>query len=156
APGMRYPYHRRPWCHPPPAATLQPVSPSASCRWRSSAPSKNGTKSPRGLAGVQARCHTGRARNGRWSHCGHDHGDRREEGAGSSAEAKTRQTMEHDGYRRELGKGLVLRWSTPEDLEGVVTLYAQVFRPSAEAPPGWIVPTWTRDMFSGRHPHIGP
>ncbi len=64
--------------------------------------------------------------------------------------------MADDGYRRELGDGLVLRWSTPADVEGVVTLYEQVFRASAEAPLNRYIPLWTRDMFSGRHPHIGP
>ncbi len=64
--------------------------------------------------------------------------------------------MANDAYRRELGGGLVLRWSAPEDVERVAALYAQVFRRSPDAPPGWAVPLWTRDMFSGRHPHIGP
>src|SRR5262249_2468909 len=66
------------------------------------------------------------------------------------------QSKAHQNYQRDLGNGLVLRWSTKNDLEGMVSLYAEVFRPSAEAPPGWIVPLWTRDMFSGHHPHIGP
>lgn len=66
------------------------------------------------------------------------------------------QSMADDTYRRDLGDGLVLRWSAPEDVERVSALYAQVFRRSADAPPGWITPMWTRDMFSGRHPHIGP
>ncbi|HEX8037321.1 MAG TPA: GNAT family N-acetyltransferase, partial [Ktedonobacterales bacterium] len=68
----------------------------------------------------------------------------------------TAASMADDTYRRELGDGLVLRWSAPEDVERVAALYAQVFRRSADAPPGWTTPMWTRDMFSGRHPHIGP
>ena len=44
--------------------------------------------------------------------------------------------------RRDLGNVLVLRWSAPEDVEAVAALYAQVFRRSADAPPGWIVPVW--------------
>lgn len=64
--------------------------------------------------------------------------------------------MRENGYRRELGDGLVLRWTTPEDAERVVDLYARVFRPKADAPPNPHIPLWTRDMFSGRHPHIGP
>jgi hypothetical protein len=64
--------------------------------------------------------------------------------------------MAREDYRRELDNGLVLRWTTPEDVERVVALYAQVFRRSAEAPPNPHMPLWTRDMFSGRHPHIGP
>jgi GNAT superfamily N-acetyltransferase len=64
--------------------------------------------------------------------------------------------MYEDTYRRELGDGLTLRWSTPEDVEQVASLYAQVFRSSPDAPLNWHVPLWARDMFSGRHPHIGP
>jgi hypothetical protein len=64
--------------------------------------------------------------------------------------------MAFDDYRRDLGEGLVLRWTTPDDIERVVTLYAQVFRRSEDAPPSEHVGVWTRDMFSGRHPHIGP
>ena len=64
--------------------------------------------------------------------------------------------MRENTYRRELGDGLVLRWTTPEDAERVVELYARVFRPKADAPPNPHIPLWTRDMFSGRHPHIGP
>jgi hypothetical protein len=62
--------------------------------------------------------------------------------------------MSDNAYRRDLGDGLTLRWSTAEDVERVVALYAHVFRPSQEAPLNWHVPHWTRDMFSGRHPHI--
>lgn len=64
--------------------------------------------------------------------------------------------MSDDRYQCELGGGLVLRWSRPEDVERVATLYSQVFRSSAELPPNPHIPIWTRDMFSGRHPHIGP
>ena len=64
--------------------------------------------------------------------------------------------MHDDTYLRELGDGLVLRWSTPLDVEGVASLYAHIFRSSPDAPLNWNVPHWTRDMFSGRHPHIGP
>lgn len=68
----------------------------------------------------------------------------------------TTTSMADDTYRRDLGDGLVLRWSAPEDVERVAALYAQVFRRSADAPLGVATPMWTRDMFSGRHPHIGP
>lgn len=74
----------------------------------------------------------------------------------TSGELSARESPAHDEYRRSLGDGLVLRWSTPDDVERVATLYAQVFRASAEAPLSPYTPVWTRDMFSGRHPHIGP
>jgi hypothetical protein len=64
--------------------------------------------------------------------------------------------MSEDTYRRELSDGLTLRWSTPEDVEQVASLYAHVYRSSPDAPLNWHVPLWARDMFSGRHPHIGP
>ena len=65
-------------------------------------------------------------------------------------------TMSDNAYRRELGEGLVLRWSAPEDCEHVAALYQQGFRRTADAPLSWHIPIWVRDMFSGRHPHIGP
>ena len=64
--------------------------------------------------------------------------------------------MHDDTYSRELGEGLLVRWSTPKDMEQVASLYAYVYRASPEAPLNWHVPYWTRDMFSGRHPLIGP
>ncbi|WIG60092.1 MAG: hypothetical protein OJF49_002840 [Ktedonobacterales bacterium] len=63
-------------------------------------------------------------------------------------------SFSEDGYRRELGGSLVLRWSTERDMEGVANLYAQVFRRAADAPPNPHMPIWVGDMFSGRHPHI--
>lgn len=65
-------------------------------------------------------------------------------------------TMSDSAYRRDLGDGLVLRWSAPEDCEHVAALYQQGFRRTADAPLSWNIPIWIRDMFSGRHPHIGP
>ncbi len=44
-------------------------------------------------------------------------------------------TEMHDpAYRRDLGDGLVLRWSTAADEAGPERLYAFVFRESAETP----------------------
>jgi hypothetical protein len=64
--------------------------------------------------------------------------------------------MDEDTYRRDLGDGLTLRWSMPEDVEQVASLYAHVYRASPDAPLNWHVPLWARDMFSGQHPLIGP
>lgn len=72
------------------------------------------------------------------------------------ATATTATTLSDSAYRRELGNGLMLRWSAPDDVERVAALYQQGFRRSADAPLSWSIPLWTRDMFSGRHPHIGP
>jgi hypothetical protein len=57
-------------------------------------------------------------------------------------------------YRRDLGDGLRLRWSTPEDLDRLVALYCNVYRPREDAPPNPLVGPWVRDMMGGRHPHI--
>ncbi len=72
------------------------------------------------------------------------------------ADTNTTTEMARDDYRRDLGNGLVLRWSAAEDVERVVDLYAYVFRQNADAPLNPHMPHWTRDMFSGRHPYIGP
>jgi hypothetical protein len=66
------------------------------------------------------------------------------------------EKLSDNGYRRELGGGLVLRWSTLADVEGVAALYSEAFRIKREDPPNPHVAVWTRDMFSGRHPHITP
>jgi len=64
--------------------------------------------------------------------------------------------MSDPAYRRELGDGLVLHWSRPEDTERLAALYADVFRRSADVPSNSYMAAWTRDMMSGRHPLIDP
>jgi Acetyltransferase (GNAT) domain len=64
--------------------------------------------------------------------------------------------MSEQAYRRDLGAGLVLRWSTPADVEGLGRLYSLVFRPTADAPPDTVMVAWLHDLMSGRHPLIGP
>lgn len=64
--------------------------------------------------------------------------------------------MSDRGYRREVGDGLVLRWSTAEDVERVCDLYGQVFRRKPDEPSNTLMATWTRDLMSGRHPLIAP
>jgi hypothetical protein len=59
-------------------------------------------------------------------------------------------------YRRELGDGLVARWSTAADLPGVQHVYSTVFRDGADDPPNVLAAHWAADMMSGRHPLIGP
>lgn len=68
----------------------------------------------------------------------------------------TEPTWANADYRRDLGDGLVLRWSTAGDFERVARLYARAFTPGHEPAADWREQTWTMDMFSGRHPHIGP
>ena len=58
-------------------------------------------------------------------------------------------------YRRDLGDGLLLRWSTADDTERLAQFYGMVFREREQEPPNTRVMAWTRDMLSGRHPLIG-
>jgi len=56
---------------------------------------------------------------------------------------------------RDLGDGLVLRWSTAQDVDRVGELAADVFR-NAEQPPNLRQLAWVRDLAGGRHPLSGP
>lgn len=58
-------------------------------------------------------------------------------------------------YRRDLGDGLMLRWSTGADADRLARFYGQVFRQKEDAPLNLRVKAWTRDMIGGRHPLIG-
>jgi GNAT superfamily N-acetyltransferase len=60
------------------------------------------------------------------------------------------------GYRRELGDGLIVRWSTPADIAQVAELYGNVFRESLEQEPSPRMGYWAADVMSGRHPGAGP
>ena len=64
--------------------------------------------------------------------------------------------LSHPAYRRELGGGLVLRWSTSADTAAIGQLYGFVFRDKAEDPLNHIMMAWERDLMSGRNPLIGP
>ena len=64
--------------------------------------------------------------------------------------------LSHPEYRRDLGGGLVLRWSTAADAENIGALYSYVFRLLADGPSNEAMSVWTRDLMSGRHPLIGP
>jgi hypothetical protein len=59
-------------------------------------------------------------------------------------------------FRRDLGDGLRLRWSTPDDTERLIALYRFVFRDSPDQPLNDTLPVWIEDMMSGRHPLITP
>jgi hypothetical protein len=63
--------------------------------------------------------------------------------------------LSHPAYRRDLGGGLVLRWSTAADVEGIGELYSYVFRAKPDGPPNQVMHAWTHDLMSGRHPLIG-
>src|SRR6478752_6597219 len=63
--------------------------------------------------------------------------------------------LSHPAYRRDLGGGLVLRWSTAADVERIGQLYSFVFRNKPEDPPNVPMNIWTHDLMSGQHPLIG-
>ncbi len=65
-------------------------------------------------------------------------------------------SLSETGYRRELGAGLVLRWSVPSDVQELERLYSTVFRDKASDPPNTRMTYWVRDLMSGRHPLCGP
>ncbi|HYA99550.1 MAG TPA: GNAT family N-acetyltransferase [Ktedonobacteraceae bacterium] len=57
---------------------------------------------------------------------------------------------------RDLGNGLCLRWSTPEDTEELAYLTSMVFRDSEDAPPNTNLGNLMREFMSGQHPLMGP
>ena len=58
-------------------------------------------------------------------------------------------------YRRDLGNGLILRWSTPEDTENIANLSGFVFREKEEEPLNENIMDWIRQLMSGQHPLMG-
>lgn len=60
------------------------------------------------------------------------------------------------GYHRDLGDGLRLRWSTPDDTDRIVALNRYVFRDRPDQPLNEFIEYWTRDLMSRRHPLIAP
>jgi hypothetical protein len=63
--------------------------------------------------------------------------------------------MADANYRRELGGGLVLRWSTAADVEGMLAMYTEAFRREKDQPMNPVFPLWVHDMAGGKHPLMG-
>lgn len=59
-------------------------------------------------------------------------------------------------YRRDLGNGLVLRWSTSEDIERIAALLSMVYRDKADDPPNVQAMNNVRALMNGDHPLMGP
>ncbi|HZU69765.1 MAG TPA: GNAT family N-acetyltransferase [Ktedonobacteraceae bacterium] len=59
-------------------------------------------------------------------------------------------------YRRELGNGLVQRWSTQADTEKIAQLCGIVFRDKENDPSNNYMLTSVRGQMSGDHPLMGP
>lgn len=64
-----------------------------------------------------------------------------------------RRPYEQD-YRRELGDGLVLRWSTPDDCAGVLELYHLAFRRRPDEAPRKHSVASVSCMFRGKNPYV--
>jgi hypothetical protein len=58
--------------------------------------------------------------------------------------------------RRDLGEGLILRWSTANDTEAIAHLASSVFRDNAESPLNTNLANLIRGLMSGNHPLMGP
>jgi hypothetical protein len=63
-------------------------------------------------------------------------------------------TINSPHYRRELGDGLVARWSSAADVEQIGDLYAYVFRDKLESPLNLRMGKWAQDLGSGRRPGV--
>src|SRR5215472_14245080 len=57
---------------------------------------------------------------------------------------------------RDLGDGLLLRWSSSEDTEEVAYLTSTVFRDSEDEPPNTNLGNMMREFMSGEHPLMEP
>ena len=59
-------------------------------------------------------------------------------------------------YRRELGEGLIQRWSTPEDTENIARLLGLVYRDKEDEPLNLRAMDGVRRQMSGDFPFMGP
>src|SRR5579885_3141798 len=57
--------------------------------------------------------------------------------------------------RRDLGNGLILRWSTAEDTQGLAQLTSMVFRDSPQEPPNQPLADLLHHLLSDTHPLMG-
>src|SRR5581483_1293817 len=62
----------------------------------------------------------------------------------------------HQSYRRDLGDGLLLRWSTSDDTENIAQLVGTVFRDRDDEPLNEPLGHLMRELMSGTHPVMGP
>ena len=56
---------------------------------------------------------------------------------------------------RDLGDGLILRRSTPQDMEALVAFHGDVHREVGAGEPDEYVAAWTQDLMRGDHPTFG-
>lgn len=63
---------------------------------------------------------------------------------------------DNSSFRRDLGAGLILRWSTAEDTERIAALHGLVHREHAAAPPNIHAIKSIRCLMYGDYPLMGP
>src|SRR5215467_10647261 len=63
--------------------------------------------------------------------------------------------MADPSYRRDLGDGLVLRWSNKSDSEAIAQLTSVVFRDSSNEPPNTPLARFMAEMMSDEYPLMG-
>src|SRR5215469_18236066 len=61
-------------------------------------------------------------------------------------------SMADPGYHRDLGDGLILRWSSASDVEAIAQLESVVFRDHATDPPNIALARYICEMMSGEYP----
>ncbi len=68
------------------------------------------------------------------------------------------ETTQTTGFpeRRDLGNGLVVRWSTADDIEGLAQLTGMVFRNGPQEPLSQFLADMISHLMSGTHPLMGP
>jgi hypothetical protein len=66
------------------------------------------------------------------------------------------KVLSNPDYRRDLGDGLMLRWSTAADQQALADLYGFVYRETPELPINTMTQAFCGDLVSGRHPLSGP
>ncbi|HEX5441869.1 MAG TPA: GNAT family N-acetyltransferase, partial [Ktedonobacterales bacterium] len=74
----------------------------------------------------------------------------------STTSRDAKATLADATYQRALDGGLLLRWSTADDVEGLARLCAEAFRDEEADPPNAYFGHWAEDLMSGRHPLTGP
>ncbi len=65
-------------------------------------------------------------------------------------------TTTWNSFRRDLGNGLVMRWSTADDTERIATLHSLVHRHKADDPPNQNAFKLIRTYMSDEYPFMGP
>jgi hypothetical protein len=80
-----------------------------------------------------------------------DRAPKRRAAPGPSA---TKAALADQTYEPDVGAGFLFRWSTPDDVEQLVGMFANVMRSREDAPPHHRHANWVRDTVSRRCPPV--